>query len=126
MDCDRKYGALLSGGLDSTIVCYHLVKNMNPDEKLRTFSIGMPGSTDKRWALRTAEVLGTIHTHFEVTQEEFLEAIPNVIYKIGSWDTTTVRASVGNYLVCKKIRETTDIKVLFNGDGSDEVCGGYA
>ena len=56
---------------------------------------------------------------------DFLEAIPEVIKTIESYDTTTVRASVGNYLVAKYIKENSDAKVIFNGDGSDEVTGGY-
>ena len=56
---------------------------------------------------------------------EFLDAIPDVIYNIESYDTTTVRASVGNWLICKKIKEQSNAKVIFNGDGADEVMGGY-
>ena len=60
-----------------------------------------------------------------VRSQEFLNAIPEVIFAIESYDTTTVRASVGNYLVAKYIKEHTECKVIFNGDGSDELCGGY-
>ena len=56
---------------------------------------------------------------------EFLDAIETVIYTIESFDTTTVRASVGNYLVSKFISENSNCKVIFNGDGADEVCCGY-
>jgi len=72
-----------------------------------------------------SEYLGTKHHEIIITEEEYLEAIPHVIYIIESYDTTTVRASVGNYLVAKYISEKSDAKVIFNGDGSDEVCGGY-
>ena len=44
---------------------------------------------------------------------------------IESNDTTSIRASVGNWLICKYIKENSDAKVIFNGDGSDEVTGGY-
>ena len=60
-----------------------------------------------------------------VSKEEMLAIIPEVIRAIGSYDTTTVRASVGNYLVCKKIREANECTYLFNGDGADELMGGY-
>jgi asparagine synthase (glutamine-hydrolysing) len=60
-----------------------------------------------------------------LTADDFFKAIPNVIYDIETYDTTTVRASVGNWLVSKKIREVSDCKVVFNGDGSDEVFGSY-
>ena len=64
-------------------------------------------------------------TSFELEESEFLEAIDEVIYNIESYDTTTVRASVGNWLISKKIKENSDAKVVFNGDGSDELTGGY-
>ena len=48
-----------------------------------------------------------------------------MIYAIESYDTTTVRASVGNYLISKYISAHCDSKVIFNGDGADEVMGGY-
>jgi asparagine synthase (glutamine-hydrolysing) len=72
-----------------------------------------------------AEWIGSKHTEIIMTPDEFFDAIPSVIKAIESYDTTTVRASVGNYLIAKKIRELTDCKVVFNGDGSDEVFGGY-
>ena len=53
------------------------------------------------------------------------DAIPEIIAKIESYDTTTVRASVGNYLISKYIKNNSEAKVIFNGDGSDEVTGGY-
>ena len=72
-----------------------------------------------------ADHIDSIHHEVVVTESEMLEAIPRVIEQIESYDTTTVRASVGNYLVSKYIRENTDCKVIFNGDYADEVCGGY-
>ena len=72
-----------------------------------------------------ADHIGTIHHSIEVDENEFLEAIPEVIYNIESYDTTTVRASVGNWLICKKIKEQSNAKVIFNGDGADEIMGGY-
>jgi asparagine synthase (glutamine-hydrolysing) len=70
-----------------------------------------------------AEHIGSKHHTIELSEEEFLNAIPEVIYNIESYDTTTVRASVGNYLIGKYIKENTDITVVFNGDGSDEQSG---
>lgn len=42
-----------------------------------------------------------------------------------TFDITTIRASVGQYLIAKKISEQTDIKVVLNGDGADECQMGY-
>ena len=78
-----------------------------------------------RYARKVANFLGTKHTEIVCTEQQFLSAIPEVIEAIESYDTTTVRASVGNYLVSKYIKNHSQAKVIFNGDGSDEVCGGY-
>ena len=123
---DRPIGALLSGGLDSSLVCgiiCKLYKEKNIENKLKTFSIGIKGATDLDYAQNVADYIGSQHHTIECTEEDFLKAISDVIYNIESYDTTTVRASVGNYLVAKYIKENTDIVVVFNGDGSDEQSG---
>lgn len=114
--------ALLSGGLDSSLVC---AIASNYTEELCTFSIGMPGSPDLMHAQMVANHINSNHTNVEISKDEFLAAIPEVIKAIESYDVTTVRASVGNYLIGKYIKEHTDFKVVLNGDYADEVCGGY-
>jgi asparagine synthase (glutamine-hydrolysing) len=124
---DRPVACLLSGGLDSSLITsivVNLLKNKS-DRKLETFSIGLPGSTDLVYAKKVAAYLDTNHTEILLTEDDFFNAIPEVIEKIESYDTTTVRASVGNYLISKYISEHSDAKVIFNGDGSDELTGGY-
>ena len=98
---------------------------MNNLPQLETYSIGMVGSEDLKYAQQVADYLGTKHTSIEVSEVDFVNAIPKVIYDIESYDTTTVRASVGNWLVAKYISEHSEAKVIFNGDGSDELMGGY-
>ena len=123
---DRKIACLLSGGLDSSLITAIVHRILGADgEKLETYSIGLQGSDDLKYARLVADYLHTQHTEIICTEEEFLNSIPEVIEKIESYDTTTVRASVGNYLVSKYISEHSDAKVIFNGDGSDEICGGY-
>ena len=78
-----------------------------------------------RYARIVADYLGTKHTELIVTEEEMFDAIPDVIYAIESYDTTTVRASIGNYLLGKYIAANSEAKVVLNGDGSDELFGGY-
>ena len=126
-NCDRDIACLLSGGLDSSLITSIVNKyyKKKTGKSVKTFSIGMEGSCDLKYARKVAEFLQTNHTEICLTESEFLEAIPEVIYHIESYDTTTVRASVGNYLIAKYIKEHCDAKVIFNGDGSDEVTGGY-
>ena len=114
--------ALLSGGLDSSLVCA-LASEI--DIELNTFSIGMPGSPDLLHAQLVADHIRSNHTSVEISKDKFIAAIPEVIKAIESYDVTTVRASVGNYLIGKYIKEHTDFKVVLNGDYADEVCGGY-
>jgi len=124
MMSEREIGCLLSGGLDSSLIAALVAKQL-PEHKLKTFSIGFPGSVDIEYARKVADHIGSDHHEVVVEPQTFLDSIETVIYNIESYDTTTVRASVGNYLISKYIRENTDCKVVFNGDGSDEVCMGY-
>jgi asparagine synthase (glutamine-hydrolysing) len=125
---ERPIACLLSGGLDSSLIAA-LVNNFynmnNKPNKLETYSIGLEGSEDLKYAKIVAEYLGTNHTEIIVTEKEIFDAIPEVIRAIESYDTTTVRASIGNYLLGKYIRSHSEAKVIFNGDGSDELLGGY-
>jgi asparagine synthase (glutamine-hydrolysing) len=120
---DRPIACLLSGGLDSSIVTA-LVKKYYAGQ-LETYSIGLAGSEDLRCAKIVADFLNTKHTEIVVTENEMFAMIPETIREIESYDTTTVRASVGNYMVSKYIKEHSDAKVIFNGDGADELMGGY-
>lgn len=124
---DRQVGCLLSGGLDSSIVCALANEyfKMNNYPKLRTFSIGLEGSEDLIMAKKVAEYIGSDHTQVIVTEKDFTDNIENVIRAVETYDTTTIRASIGNYLIGKYISENTDITVVLNGDGADELCGGY-
>jgi asparagine synthase (glutamine-hydrolysing) len=129
LNTERPIACLLSGGLDSSLVtalvneyCSSINFGVPP---LETYSIGLEGSVDLKYARIVASYLKTKHTEVVVTEREMFEAIPEVILSIESYDTTTVRASIGNYLVGKYISKHSDAKVIFNGDGADELCGGY-
>jgi asparagine synthase (glutamine-hydrolysing) len=121
---DRKVGALLSGGLDSSSVVAIMCRHM-PAKDLNTYSIGLKGSTDLVWARKVADYLGTNHHEVCLTEEEFLGAIEATIKQIESYDTTSVRASIPNYLVSKYIYKNTDDCVIYCGDMSDEIFGSY-
>ena len=122
---DRPVACLLSGGLDSSLITALAAKYVKDPKHLNTFSIGMAGGSDLEYARKVAQHLGTNHHEVIVSEDDFFAAIPTVIQAIESYDTTTVRASVGNYLIGKYISEHCDAKVIFNGDGSDELFGGY-
>lgn len=124
---ERPVACLLSGGLDSSLICslvceYNKEHNKPPPE---TFSIGISGSQDLHYAKIVANFLHTKHTEIRITEEDFVNEIPNVIKTIESYDTTTIRASIGNYLLGKYISLNSEAKVILNGDGADELCGGY-
>ena len=124
---ERPIACLLSGGLDSSLIASLLQKELKQLglPSLKTFSIGFEGSSDLAHARIVADWIESDHTEIKMTPDEFFNAIPEVVKAIESYDTTTVRASTGNYLIAKKIRELTECKVVFNGDGSDELLGGY-
>ena len=124
---DRPIACLLSGGLDSSLITaivndYHQKNNLSV---LETYSIGIEGADDLKHARIVADFLGTKHTEIALSEADFINAIPEVIKGIESYDTTTVRASIGNWLIGKYIAEHSEAKVIFNGDGSDELSGGY-
>ena len=123
---ERPIACLLSGGLDSSIICALVAKLLPKDVKLHTFSIGLEGSPDLYYARIVAEKIGSVHHEIVVTEEDFLAAIPHVIAAIQSFDITTVRASCGNYLIAKYIRENSDFKIIFNGDVSEEIHASYS
>ena len=117
-------GCLLSGGLDSTLVTAIMCKFMDPS-KLNTYSIGLKGSVDLMWARRAANHLGTCHHEVCLSEQEFLDAIEDTVYQIESYDTTSVRASLPNFLISKYISKHSDDVVIFCGDMSDEIFGSY-
>jgi asparagine synthase (glutamine-hydrolysing) len=121
---DKPTGFLLSGGVDSSLVCSISTKLLN--QPIRTFCCGMKGGTDLKYARQVADHIGSIHTEVIFTPEEGLQKIYDVIKYTETFDTTSVRASVGQHIVCEYIAKNTDIKVLLVGEGSDECCGSYA
>ena len=120
---DRPIGCLLSGGLDSSLIAA-LVSN-KLKTPLHTFSIGLEGAVDLKYAKIVSEHLGTVHSEYIITEEEMFNSIEDVVKTIETYDITTIRASIPMFLLCKHIKNTTDITVLFSGEGSDEASGSY-
>ena len=119
---DAKVGFLLSGGLDSSLVC--AIAQRKSDKPIRTFAIGMEkDAIDLKYARQTADYLGTDHTEVYMTRDEVIDTLDGLIRILGTYDITTIRASMGMYLLCKWIHENTDIRVLLTGEISDELFG---
>ncbi len=122
LDADAPLGFLLSGGLDSSLVCAVSAKLLG--KHVRTFAIGMDtDAIDLKYARRVADFIGAEHTEVFMTRQEVLDSLEEVIAMLGTWDITTIRASMGMYLCCKAIHERTDIRVLLTGEISDELFG---
>jgi asparagine synthase (glutamine-hydrolysing) len=125
---DAPVGFLLSGGVDSSLICgiaNYILKKRDPNARLRTFTTGMQGGTDYKFAKMVADHIGSDHKEVYFTIEEGLKMIPEVVYANETYDITTIRASIPQHMVSQYISKNTDIKVILNGDGSDEVVGGY-
>ena len=122
LDADAPVGFLLSGGLDSSLVCAIAAKKLG--KPIRTFSIGMnTDAIDLKYARKVAGFIGSEHTEVIITRQDVLDALEPVVALLGTYDITTIRASIGMYLVCKYIHEHTDIRVLLTGEISDELFG---
>lgn len=132
---DVPYGVLLSGGLDSSIIAAitqkYSKKRIETDSKeaawwpqLHSFAVGLKGSPDLIAAQKAADYIGTVHHEVHFTIQEALDALPDVIYHIETYDITTVRASTPMYLLARVIK-SMGIKMVLSGEGSDELFGGY-
>jgi len=119
---DAKVGFLLSGGLDSSLVCAIAAKESR--ETIKTFAIGMDvDAIDLKYARIVADYIGSEHTEVIISKEDVIASLERVIALLGTYDITTIRASIGMYLVCKAIHEQTDIRVILTGEISDELFG---
>ena len=119
---DAKVGFLLSGGLDSSLVCAIAAKESK--KPIKTFAIGMSeDAIDLKYAKQVADYIGADHSEVYMTPDEVISSLESVIHLLGTYDITTIRASMGMYLVCKAIHENTDIRVLLTGEISDELFG---
>jgi asparagine synthase (glutamine-hydrolysing) len=120
---DKPISFLLSGGVDSSIIAAIASRILN--KPINTFCCGMNDGTDLIYAKKVAKFINSNHTEVIFTPEEALNSIEQVIYTTETWDVTTIRASVGQFLVSKYINKNTDTKVVLVGEGPDEVCSSY-
>lgn len=119
---DVPIGYLLSGGLDSSLVC--AIGQKLSDKPIRTFAIGMESDPiDLKYAKQVADYLGTEHTEIIMTKQDLYDHLKEVIYHLETFDITTIRASMAMYILCEYIHKNTDIKVIMTGEVSDELFG---
>lgn len=122
LDADAPVGFLLSGGLDSSLVCAISARLLN--KPIKTFAIGMStDAIDLKYAKQVADFIGSDHKEIYMTPDDVLSSLEEVIHMLGTFDITTIRASMGMYLICKAIHEQTDVRVLLTGEISDELFG---
>ncbi len=122
LQADVPVGFLCSGGLDSSLVCAVAAKMLG--KPIRTFAVGIEEDPiDTKYAKIVADYLGAEHTEVLFTKQQIFDSLSTLIYNIETWDITTVRASMGMYLICKYISENTDVKVLMTGEIADEIFG---
>ncbi len=122
LESDAPIGFLLSGGLDSSLVCAIAAEKL--EQPIKTFAVGCRhDAIDIKYAEMVAEHIGSDHTNVYFTMDEVLEKLEAIIHSLETWDITTIRASIGMYLVCEHIKSHTDIKVLLTGEVSDELFG---
>jgi asparagine synthase (glutamine-hydrolysing) len=132
---DVPYGLLISGGVDSSIIAAiaakHAEKRVETDERdrawwprMHSFSVGLPGAPDTKYAKKVADHIGSQHHEIVFTVQEALDAIPDVIYHLETFDVTTIRAGTPMYLMSRTIK-AMGIKMILSGEGADEIFGGY-
>ena len=122
LDADAPVGFLLSGGLDSSLVCAVSARLLK--KPIKTFAIGMSeDAIDLKYAKQVADYIGADHTEVIITRDDVINALPDVVHLLGTYDITTIRASVGMYLCCKAIHERSDVRVVLTGEISDELFG---
>lgn len=132
---DVPFGVLLSGGLDSSLIAaitqkYSKHRIEDDDQtnawwpQIHSFAIGLEGSPDLENAQKVADAIGTIHHNMHFTVQDGIDALPEVIYNIETYDVTTIRASTPMWLMARKIK-AMGIKMVLSGEGSDEIFGGY-
>jgi asparagine synthase (glutamine-hydrolysing) len=129
MHPDRPYGFLLSGGLDSSLICgvaarYCKEKGL---PRIRTFTVGFsPDAPDVVAAQLVADHIDSMHEPIIVPYQTGIDLIPEIIRYNESWDQTTTRASTPMGIAAREIKKRhPEIVVIYSGEVADELLRGY-
>lgn len=114
-------GVYLTGSVESCIIAALAAEKV---KKIKTFSVGLEGTVDGNSAKRVASWLSTDHTHVEISQQDVLDCLPEVVATIESFDANLVRQAVADHFAVQAA--TGKVKALVSGDGANELFGGYA
>lgn len=117
---DVPFGALLSGGLDSSIIAALAARRV---ENLKTFAVGFEGSPDLLAAREVAAHIGSDHQELVITPQQALEELPQILRHLESFDQDLVRSAVPCWFVSRFAAE--HVKVVLTGEGADELFAGY-
>jgi asparagine synthase (glutamine-hydrolysing) len=120
MRADVTVGAFLSGGIDSTAIAA-LAMRHNP--RLITFTTGFEreGFSEIDVAVASAEAIGARHVAKVVSQEEFVAALPEIVWYLD--EPVADPALVPLFFIAREARK--HVKVVLSGEGADELFGGY-
>lgn len=122
LDADVPIGYLLSGGLDSSLVC--AIAQRKSAHPIPTFAIGLDHNPiDLKYAKQAANYLGTDHCEVIFRANEIENILRTVIWHTETWDVTTIRASIPMFLLCRYIRNQSSVRVVLSGEVSDELFG---
>ncbi|MQA06260.1 MAG: asparagine synthetase B [Streptosporangiales bacterium] len=118
---DVPFGALLSGGLDSSLITALARRHV---DELHTFAVGLPDSPDLKAARLVADHLGTIHHELVVEPDDAIKSLPDVIWHLESADVDLVRSAVMTWQVMQFASNW--VTVVLTGEGADELFAGYS
>lgn len=127
LQCEVKFGALLSGGVDSSLIASMATKIMrerDPNFRLQTFSVGLKDAPDFKYSRMVADYIDSEHHEVHFTVDEGLDCLRDIIYHLETYDVTTIRASIPMFIMMRYIK-SCGLKMVLSGEGADEILGGY-